>query len=135
MSRPRITDCLTCKKPIKQFLKQGPAKKFCDDCMRLRTLEYNRISNSKPKIILNESEKAFSEIMENQGKKLIYQPYIREFKIRPDFYCLDDDTYYEVITTRQSYHSRKEKLKKAIESGLKLKIIKPDGSPYLKNKK
>lgn len=84
----------------------------------------------KTEKILNKGEQAFAEKMQAEGKKIIFQPYLREIKLRPDFYCVDDDIYYEVISTRQAYHLRKEKIKKAIDKGIKIKVVKPDGSPY-----
>ncbi len=81
-------------------------------------------------MINNKGEKIFEEIMKAKGFNLIYQPYIKKFKIRPDFYCLEDKTYYEVISTRQAFHNRKSKIKKAIKDGLNLMLVNPDGSLY-----
>ena len=80
--------------------------------------------------MINKGEIQFQILMEKKGYELISQPYLKQFRMRPDFYCLQNKTYYEVITTRQSYHFRKDKIKKAQESGFKIKVVNPDGTPY-----
>lgn len=83
-------------------------------------------------MINNKGEKSFEEIMKSRGFTLIYQPYLKEFKIRPDFYCIEEHKYYEVISTRQAFHARKIKMEKALKSGLNLILVNPDGTPYLR---
>lgn len=80
-------------------------------------------------------EREFSEILIKEGKSFLYQPYLREFKIRPDFYCIDDDIYYEVIKTRQSYHARKDKINNAIAAGINIRVVKPNGREYVSGRK
>jgi len=81
-------------------------------------------------MILNKSEIKFKEMMKSKGFELIPQPYLKKFKMRPDFYCPKTRTYYEVIGTRQAYHIKKEKIKFAIRNGLKVSVVHPDGRPY-----
>jgi len=82
------------------------------------------------KNIRYKDEQRFYDSMIKKGKRLIIQPYLKQFKIRPDFYCIDEDTFYEVISTRQAYHSRKDRINAAIKKGLKIKIVNPDGTEY-----
>ena len=79
----------------------------------------------------NKNEIIFKRVMEEKGLTLISQPYIKELKIRPDFYCIENKTYYEVISTRQAYHVRKEKMLRAKQFGIKLQLVNPDGTSYL----
>jgi len=79
---------------------------------------------------INQGEKKFQEKLEAEGKRFILQPYIPELHMRPDFYCIDNETYYEVIGSRSGYCLRKDKIAEAIKKGIKLKIVNPDGTPY-----
>ncbi len=81
--------------------------------------------------VVNNGEKIFKDLMNDKGFTLVPHPYIRELKMTPDFYCVEDKTYYEIITTRQAYHSRKQKMWQAQRFNLNLKIVNPDGSPYI----
>lgn len=82
------------------------------------------------KLINNIGEKDFAEMMEKRGYTLIYQPSLPSFKMRPDFYCVEDETYYEIIATKQTYHARKDKIKNAQKMGIKLKVVYPDGTEF-----
>jgi len=79
------------------------------------------------------SEKQFAHFLESQGKTYVPQP--RTFKYngksyRPDFYCMQDDTYYEVKT--QLLFSEAVRLLefKKFYPYVKLKIVAPNGYPY-----
>jgi len=79
------------------------------------------------------SEREFADCPESQGKTLIPQP--RSFRYngtsyRPDFYCMQDDTYYEVKT----YLSIDEAIRllefKKFYPYIKFKIVSPNGYSY-----
>ncbi len=79
---------------------------------------------------LTKGEKDFQKMMESKGMKLIPQPYLRKFRIRPDFYCVNDDTYYEVISTRSAYLVRAKHIRLSQKRGIRIKVVNPDGTPY-----
>jgi len=87
------------------------------------------------KKINNIGERTFAKVMKARGDKFIHQPHIKHIKLRPDFYCLNDDTYYEVIGTRQAYYAKKRKLLKAQKIGIKIKIVEPNGELFISNKR
>ena len=72
----------------------------------------------------------FQNRMNSNGLTLIDQPYLESCRMRPDFYCIEDETYYIVIENRQAYHSRKARIERAISSGTRIKVVTPDGDPY-----
>jgi hypothetical protein len=72
----------------------------------------------------------FRNMMDSNGKTLIDQPYLEKSRMRPDFYCVEDKTYYIVIENRQAYHSRKQRIQQAILDGTRIKVVSPDGEPY-----
>lgn len=72
----------------------------------------------------------FMKIMESRGIKLIQQPYLREFHIRPDFYSPKEDIYYEVTSNRQAYLIKAKKIRQLNKKGLKIQFVRPDGSAY-----
>jgi hypothetical protein len=80
---------------------------------------------------MNKKEEIFKKIMESKSMTLISQPYIKKLKMRPDFYCVEDETYYEVVGTRQAWWQAKEKNLKAKRLGLKLKFVNPNGTQYV----
>ncbi len=85
------------------------------------------------------SEFEFSEHLKSQNKSWIFQP--KEFKLknttyRADFYCPENNTYYEVVGTRQAISAIKEKIKEFIKTypEIKFKIVKPNGENYYRTK-
>lgn len=79
------------------------------------------------------SEKEFADIMISQGYTLIPQP--RTFRYngtsyRPDFYCMQDDTYYEVKTYLSISAAIRLLEFKKFYPYIKLKIVSPSGYPY-----
>lgn len=80
-------------------------------------------------------EKQFAELLIKANKYFVYQPYLKAFKIRPDFFCIEDNIYYEVINTRQSYYARKDKIDAAIKAGINIKLVRPDGKEYISGEK
>ena len=79
---------------------------------------------------MTQSRSRFQNRMNSNGLTLIDQPYLESCRMRPDFYCIEDETYYIVIENRQAYHSRKRRIEKAISSGTRIKVVTPDGDPY-----
>ena len=79
------------------------------------------------------SEKQFADFLESQGKTYFHQPKTFRFNstsYRPDFYCPEDNIYYEVKT----YLSHKDVQKllsfKKYFPNIKLKVVSPNGFPY-----
>ena len=84
--------------------------------------------------MINQGEERFRIMMEAKGFTLISQPMIEKAHIRPDFFCREEEIYYEVFSTRQAYHLRKFKIERAQRMGLRIKVVDPDGNPYPKPK-
>lgn len=78
----------------------------------------------------NASENRFEQKLISEGKTLIAQPYLQEFHLRPDFYCPEEDTYYEVIGTRQAWYQKRLKIQEARDKGLKIVTVDANGDPY-----
>ena len=80
-----------------------------------------------------ESEKEFARFMESQGKTLIPQPKTFRYNgtsYRPDFYCMQDDTYYEVKTHLSPTQAIRLLKFKKFHPNIKFKIVSPNGYPY-----
>ena len=84
-------------------------------------------------------ESQFAKHLENRNKSWVYQP--ERFKLknttyRADFYCPEDDTYYEVVGTRQAISALKWKIQEFIRTypDIKFKIVKPNGENYYYNR-
>lgn len=85
------------------------------------------------------SEARFTDYLKSQNKSWVYQP--ERFKLknttyRADFYCPEDDTYYEVVGTRQAISALKWKIQEFIEAypNIKFRIVKPNGKNYYDKK-
>ena len=85
------------------------------------------------------NESKFAKFLKNQNKSWIFQP--KRFKLknttyRADFYCPEDDTYYEVVGTRQAISAIKWKIQELIKTypDIKFKIVRPNGENYYKKK-
>ncbi len=82
---------------------------------------------------MQDSEREFADFLESQGKT--YKPQPKTFRFdgtsyRPDFYCFEDDIYYEVKTSFPTGEAiRLLKFKKSFPY-IKLKIVSPNGYPY-----
>jgi len=79
------------------------------------------------------SEEEFVNCPESQGKTLIPQP--RTFRYngtsyRPDFYCMQDDTYYEVKTYLSIGGAIRLLEFKKFYPYIKFKVVSPNGYPY-----
>ena len=79
------------------------------------------------------SEKQFAEFLKSQGKT--YKPQPKTFRFngtnyRPDFYCPEDDTYYEVKKTLSFGDTKRLLLFKKAFPNLKLKVVSPNGYPF-----
>jgi hypothetical protein len=89
---------------------------------------------------MSQVEIVFFDHMKRRGFSLQYEPYAFDLGIprpvakgnktyTPDFYCYEEDTYYEVINNYSYYKSRKWKydLFRKQYPNRKFKIIWPDG--------
>lgn len=88
---------------------------------------------------MHDSEKQFAHYLKSQGKTWLYEP--RRFKLKattykPDFYCPENDIYYEVVGTRQAIWRAKNKIIEFKKSypNIKFKIVKPNGEMYIGRK-
>lgn len=82
---------------------------------------------------MHESEKEFADFLTRQGKTYIYEPKTFKFngkKYRPDFYCPEDDVYYEVKINLTHGDIVKMLEFKANYPDLKLKVVSPNGHPF-----
>jgi len=82
---------------------------------------------------MHPSEKQFAGLLTSRGKTWKAQPC--RFKLghttyTPDFYCLEDDVYYEVKKTCSSKEIRKIIRFKKTYPKIILKVISPNGYPY-----
>lgn len=80
-----------------------------------------------------ESERKFAEFLESQGKTWIHHP--RRFKFngvsyQPDFYCPEDNTYYEVKTRLSSAETFKLLTFKKYYPYVEFKVVSPNGYSY-----
>lgn len=88
----------------------------------------------------HEREIEFARYLESEGKTWIYEPkifYLEGFdgeriKYTPDFYCPEDNTYYEVAGSRQAFSRNKQKyfLLASRNPSIKFAVVKPNGFPY-----
>jgi len=82
-----------------------------------------------------DSERKFADFLIANNKTYVFQPprfKLKKTTYRTDFYCPEDDTYYEVIGNRQAYHANEKKINefKELYPNLKFEIVKPDGRKY-----
>lgn len=80
-----------------------------------------------------ESEKQFARFLISQGKTYKAQPKTFGFdgtRYRPDFYCPEDDIYYEVKIQFSTGDAIKLLKFKKFFPHIKLKIVSPNGYPY-----
>lgn len=63
--------------------------------------------------IRHKREQVFLDTIADKNKTYTYQPRWFYFadgsKYMPDFYCKEDDTYIEIVGTRQAYHQNRHK--------------------------
>lgn len=88
------------------------------------------------------SEQQFADYLTAQGKTCVYEPVLQldtplpkragNQTYKPDFYCMEDDIYYEVSANRQAYHLSMKKIRRLREiyPDIKIKVVNPDGSEY-----
>lgn len=84
---------------------------------------------------MHKSEQAFADFLTFQGKTYEFQPKrfeLEDTTYRADFYCPEDDTYYEVVGTRQAISAIKWKILEFIRTypDIKFRIVKPNGIDY-----
>jgi len=80
-----------------------------------------------------ESEREFADFLESQGKTYIAQPKTFKFdgtSYRPDFYCPEDNVYYEVKTRFLLKEAIRLLKFKKFYPNIKLKVVSPNGYPY-----
>ena len=100
--------------------------------------------------IKNKAEKQYAELLESKDIDYIYQPNSLcidkdvkwKIKYKPDFYLPKTNEYIEVVGTHQAFQQNKEKYKKVMDLGYKLKIVNSNGEmdrlqewPFKKKKK
>lgn len=81
---------------------------------------------------MNDNEKQFADFLTKNKLQFIFHPRIEvlsSINYTPDFFVLQNNTYYEVIGTRQAYHQNKIKINLA-EVLVNLKIVKPNGTLF-----
>jgi len=83
-----------------------------------------------------DSERKFADFLIANNKTYLFQPprfKLKKTTYRTDFYCPEDDTYYEIIGSRQAFHLNKIKLIEFIKRypSINFKIVKPDGREYI----
>lgn len=79
------------------------------------------------------SERKFANFLESCGKTYKHQPKVFRYNgknYRPDFYCPEDDTYYEVKTCLQLSEAIRLLKFKEFHPNIKFKIVSPNGYPY-----
>ena len=84
------------------------------------------------KHITNKAERQFAELLESRNNCYIYQPKdsrLIEIKYTPDFYIWTEDTFYEVVGSRQAFNQNRNKILAAKEI-VHLRIISPNGEDY-----
>jgi len=89
---------------------------------------------------MNDREEMFALYLESQGKAFAYEPIcfkLKKSRYTPDFYCPDDNTFYEVIGTRQALHMSRAKIIRFLNEypEIKFKLVRPDGKNYIMNDK
>ncbi len=68
--------------------------------------------------------------LESQPRIYLFNDGAKDTYYRPDFYCPETDTYYEVIRTKQAYHLHKKQLQLMLINRYKIEVVNPDGSSY-----
>ncbi len=89
------------------------------------------------------SEKQFADYLTAQGKTWAYEPKAFDLGIprpqmegnityTPDFYCFEDDIYYEVLASRSACSQRRKKIRlfKKQYSNIKFKTVNPNGTIF-----
>jgi len=84
---------------------------------------------------MNKREEIFVCYLENQGKCWIFEPIRFQLKnttYTPDFYCPDEDVFYEVVGTRQAISQRAKKIAEFIKTypHIQFKLVHPNGKKY-----
>ena len=91
---------------------------------------------------MNSSEKAFYKLKACENKTVTYKPKWFYFNIAeigcvkymPDFYCKEEDAYYEVVGTKQAYKQNLSKylLMSKFFPEVKFFVVTSNGTPYRK---
>jgi len=86
--------------------------------------------------IRHKREQIFADFLTDQGKEFVYQSTvfnINGIQYRPDFYVIKEQTYYEVVGSRQAFHQNQIKINYilSVYPFIKLKIVNPDGSDHI----
>lgn len=92
---------------------------------------------------MNLSEQQFAKYLTTRGFDWVYEPFAFSLNVprpvqsgnrtyRPDFFCPDNNTYYEVSATRQAHSQSMVKIKllKKLHPNMKIRVVNPDGTPY-----
>ena len=84
---------------------------------------------------MNKREEIFARYLEKQNKCWVFEPIrfeVNQTTYMPDFYCPDEDTFYEVVGTRQAISQRAKKIAEFIQiyPHIKFKLVHPNGEKY-----
>jgi hypothetical protein len=101
-------------------------------------MKSNSIKNYPPKLIRNLAEKKYACYLQDKKIDYIYQPKLEHNGIyfyRPDFLRLDNNTYIEVVGTRQAFSINRKRYVRFPKyfPNYKLRIVRPDDSDYIMN--
>ncbi len=85
---------------------------------------------------MHRTEHRFANILTAHNKTWKYHP--KRFEVgdstyEPDFYCVEDDIYIEVTSSKAAYEFNKNKyiLFQKLYPNLKFTIVKPNGEPFI----
>jgi len=101
--------------------------------------EWIELKRSLKEFPMQKSEREFADFLESKGKTWIYHP--GTFKLtlggfksyEPDFYCYEDDIFYEVKTSLTPKDAERMLIFKKEYPSLKLKIVSSNGVPFYSN--
>ena len=84
---------------------------------------------------MNIREEMFAKYLEKKGLAWVFEQIrfqLKDTTYKPDFYCPDNDTFYDVIGTRQALHCSRNKIKELLKTypDIKYKMVKPTGEKY-----
>lgn len=109
-------------------------------CLEKQLLEFALNVNppggtKKEKKNMNKNEEQFAHLLEKQGKVWVYEPIRFDLDTTtycPDFYCPDNNIFYEVIGTACAFYNNRHKYENLIKKYplINLKIVKPDGTAF-----
>lgn len=91
---------------------------------------------------MNDNERVFARHLDDSGKTWFFEP--KRFSLpapfrhyTPDFYVVEENTYYEVAGTRQAFSLNRNKYEifQRYYPNIKFKIVRPDATIYVAREK